>query len=418
MKVLHLNTNQEGGAALCAMRLHKALLVQGVESKMLFAEGESLPDDVDGAIAKKDLSIRIQKLSLFHKVATIFSYLPWYKSVRKYDRILRIVNRSGLLLNHPYSGYKSIVNHPLVKWADIIHLHWVPGFVDYPTFFKNINKPIVWTLHDKYPMVGTMHYSSKYFPVPDSLSKFDNYCAIIKRNGILKSKKLHVVAISQTVKMECNDSDILKGIPCHLINNGIDATIFQPYNVRRTFLNSYLKSQLFKITDNTIVFLFVSHWISDKNKGVDRIVVALNKIKHEDIALIVVGRQLAALELQPSFPILYTGAVNNELELAKLYSLSNFFVSASYEETFGQTITEALACGCPVIATPTGVAPEIIDSSNGVLANGYDSEDIAEAIELAMKKEYDSKTIRESIVQRFSSDVIAKKYKNLYTQLS
>lgn len=37
VKVLHLNTFSEGGAALCVIRIDKALVQQGIDSRMLFA---------------------------------------------------------------------------------------------------------------------------------------------------------------------------------------------------------------------------------------------------------------------------------------------------------------------------------------------------------------------------------------------
>ena len=48
MKILHINTAQQGGAALCARRIHEALVKAGEDSKMLFAEGSELPSDISG----------------------------------------------------------------------------------------------------------------------------------------------------------------------------------------------------------------------------------------------------------------------------------------------------------------------------------------------------------------------------------
>ncbi|MDR2993391.1 MAG: hypothetical protein LBV11_06090, partial [Bacillus cereus] len=58
----------------------------------------------------------------------------------------------------PFSSYR-LENHPLIKEADIIHLHWIAdNFLNYPTFFKNIKQPIVWTLHDINPFRGIFHF--------------------------------------------------------------------------------------------------------------------------------------------------------------------------------------------------------------------------------------------------------------------
>lgn len=154
MKILHINTFQEGGAALCAIRINKALMSQGIESRMFFAHGASLPKGVNGAIADKDRIVRLRSNPLFAKFRHLLMRMPWYMNVEKRQVRLDNVNTHHLFLHIPYSNYTNIVHHPLVEWVDIIHLHWVSDFVDYTTFFKNIKKPIIWTLHDKYPIVG------------------------------------------------------------------------------------------------------------------------------------------------------------------------------------------------------------------------------------------------------------------------
>jgi hypothetical protein len=55
------------------------------------------------------------------------------------------------VFSFPQTVY-NITKHPLVQEADIIHLHWVANFLDYRSFFKQIQKPIVWTLHDLNPI--------------------------------------------------------------------------------------------------------------------------------------------------------------------------------------------------------------------------------------------------------------------------
>ena len=44
---------------------------------------------------------------------------------------------------------------------DIIHLHWINGgFVNIKHLAK-VDKPIVWTMRDMWPMTGGCHYSMK-----------------------------------------------------------------------------------------------------------------------------------------------------------------------------------------------------------------------------------------------------------------
>ena len=61
------------------------------------------------------------------------------------------------------------------------------------------------------------------------------------------------------------------------------------------------------------------------------------------------------------------GFVNNlvfidflpEDELIRLYSACDVFVFPSLHESFGLPVIEAMACGKPVVTTPTGIAPEL-----------------------------------------------------------
>lgn len=414
MKVLHINTGQDGGAALCAMRINNALAAHGINSKMLFAEGKSLPDGVEGAIAEKDGKSLWYSNSIFGKIKHLLMRTPWYYDEEKMFKILEEINTEHLYLHQPFTKYTNIAHHPFVEWADVIHLHWVPDFVDYPTFFKQVKKPIVWTLHDKYPAVGLQHYCSEFSPVPEYLKQIDTICRKIKREGVLKSKKLHIVAISTLDKDICSESDVLKGIPCTIIHNGVDTKIFTSIEAcsKKEVLAMYCSEDI--ITDRTKLFMFSAFGIWDNNKGLQRVIDAFEKTEQKEIALIVVGGNFENLTPTASFPIIATGLITDQTELAKLYSISDYFISASYEETFGQTITEAMACGCPVISTPTGVAPDLIHPFNGVICNGFDSNALAEGIKKALSTEYNPTRIRQHIIDEYDYSKIAQQYIELY----
>lgn len=412
MKVLHINTIQQGGAAWCAIRICKALQQEGVECRMLFAEGNSLPKGIEGAIAQQDSSLW-RRNRYTRKIKNLLSKLP-IPGPMDADRLkykIKRLNTQHLYLHQPLSNYKNISHHPLMEWADIIHLHWVADFVDYPTFFRNVKKPIVWTLHDKYPAMGVQHYSSEFFPVPQKLQEMDAYCKRIKRNGVLKAKNLNIVAISETMKDICKHSDVLTGFPITLIHNGVDANSFQMYE------RSMARKELGLLPDATI-FLFSGYSISDSNKGLDRVIQALEKSKVPNRMLVCIGNVPYNQPLPSvSFPIILSGMLDGQERIAKYYSAADIFLLASYEETFAQTPLEAMACGTPVVSTPCSGASDLINEKNGVLCKGFDSDVIAEGIREAMGKTYDRQTIREDVIARFSYDKIAKEYIKLYEEV-
>lgn len=417
MKVLHINTSQKGGAAWCAIKIGRALSRCDVDSRFLFAEGESLPSGIDGAVAKQD-NLFWQKNYFLTRCKHLYNRLPWVLDADKFTIMLKRASAhlpKELYLHQPLSFYTNIVHHPLVEWADVIHLHWVTDFVDYPSFFKEVQKPIIWTLHDKYPVEGLQHYCSSFFPLPESLKSLDDLCRKIKCKGCQKSKQLHVVAISEMMKGICESSEIFKNIPCTLIHNGVDVDAFMP--VDRLAARDYIGERLgiqYLLSQDVNIFMFSSYNIWDNNKGLKRAIDALSQVECNNKLLIVVGNKGAFEEPSAAFPIVYTGLINDQQFLSKVYTSADYFLMTSYEETFSQAPLEAMACGVPVISTPVSGATDLITPFNGVICSGHSPKAIKIGIEEALSKEYDSEIIRNHIVEEYSIAKIAKEYLKLY----
>ena len=406
MKVLHINTVQDGGAAWCARRISKALVQNGVESRMLYALGNELPQNELGAIAQKDDCPWLNMPIVGGVIWRLIRIAPFLSNANKLQEQLDAVNKDHLYLHIPLSNYTNIANHPLIDWADIIHLHWVTGFVDYPTFFKKVNKPIVWTLHDKYPAVGLQHYSSEFFPIPNELKTLDDYCKRIKRESLLKAKNLNIVAISEMMLDICRNSEVLTGFPVTLIHNGIDPNSFEIHDRIQS------RKELGLVLDATI-FLFSGYNIHDSNKGLNRVIEAMEGCDIPNKMLVCIGLSNMPVP-DASFPIILAGLLVSEAKISKYYSAADFFLQASYEETFSQTPLEAMSCGTPVISFPVSGAQDLINEENGVICDDFTIDALANGIKLAMTRGYSSDKIREDVINRFSYAKIAKQYIELY----
>lgn len=412
MKVLHINTMSTAGAALCAMRINNALVKEGIDSRMLFAQGTEVPEGINGAIAEEDKDFWYRNPWILRFKYLLARTPLWQKKDKeKVEMILRQKNcrlEKKLYLHGPYSSYKNIAHHPLVEWADVIHLHWVAYFVDYPTFFKKVKKPIVWTLHDRFPAVGALHFESSFYPVPDSLKSIDAYCRHIKRESVLQAQNLNIVAISEIMVGVCEKSDVLKGFPVTLIHNGVDTNTFQPYN------KGTARKELGLPLD-TKIFLFSANSLDDENKGLSRIIQALESLGLVNMMLLCIGKcDSEKIFSRLSFPVKVTGYVSSQMDIVKYYSAADLYLQASYIETFSQTLIEAMACGTPVVTTQSGGAKEVVHSFNGVLCKGFSSEYIALGIKQALTKDYDSTAIRQYILDNFKYEKIAKQYISLY----
>ena len=406
MKVLHINTGQQGGAAWCAIRIGKALAHEGVESRMLFAEGNTLPNGVEGAIAKEDYSSWRRVPIVAGLILRFLRHAPFLMNAEKLQDQVNAVNNDNLYLHIPLSNYKNIAYHPLVEWADIIHLHWVAGLIDYPSFFKKIKKPIVWTLHDKYPAVGLQHYSSEFYPVPEELKPLDEYCKKIKRDSLVNARSLNIVAISEMMVNICKSSEVLNGFPITLIHNGIDPSNFKRYDRLQS------RKELGLISNATI-FLFSGYNIHDPNKGLFRVVEALERCDIPNKMLVCIGMSNLPMP-ETSFPIILTGLLTSQVRISKYYSAADVYLQGSLEETFSQTPLEAMACGTPVVTLPFSGAHDLINQDNGIVCDDFTIEALAKGIQMATKRCYCGTTIREDVINRFSYDKVARQYIELY----
>lgn len=82
-------------------------------------------------------------------------------------------------------------------------------------------------------------------------------------------------------------------------------------------------------------------------------------------------------------------------ELLELYNKAQSLVLPSFYETFGFPVLEAMACGCPVIASKIPALLEIAQDS-ALFINPYKPEEIANALEEILNNQ----NLRENLIQK------------------
>ncbi|MCR5504015.1 MAG: glycosyltransferase [Elusimicrobiaceae bacterium] len=409
MKVLHITYTDAGGAGIAAMRIHQSLRRQGIDSSMLVAEKTSYDDNVLTAETCFRPSYIPPKNMILKKIKKMARKRGHFLSTEEhYNRLVELIpSTHKTFFTSPLSSY-NLNQHPAVTEADIIHLHWVANFVNYPTFFPAINKPIVWTLHDENLAYGGFHYGrerEQYYPYYAEVE--DAYCRI-KQSSLAQCKDIHVVALSKMMEDFYKTHSFLSDRPTTIIHNGIDTSIFHP-------LDRNIGRQVYHIPENKYVIVFCCVNLNDRRKGLAELVEAISKLQRPDITLLCIGSGHFNTDLPVD--IKYTGPINNPYLLAMTYSCGDLFAFPSYQEAFAQAPLEAIACGLPIVAFPCSGMEELINADNGVFCQDFTTESLVEGLREVTNKDYDTSILHNDIAQRFNSTVIANHYINLYNKI-
>jgi len=109
--------------------------------------------------------------------------------------------------------------------------------------------------------------------------------------------------------------------------------------------------------------------------------------------------------------ITYIGPVNNKEKNILLGNAKAFLMPVTWDEPFGIVMTEALACGTPVIGFKRGAIPEVVVDGY----NGYVCENVEQMI-IAVNhiKKINRENCRKVLEEKFSAQVIADQYERLY----
>ncbi len=418
MKVLIINkSSTSGGAAVAANRLFNALRENNTEVKMLVED--QIADDHEATSLSN--SYIAQKKALFRFIKERLYFLPFEK-----DKQIRYKFS-------PAVAGVDISQHPLVKEADIIHLHWINhGFLSLKNLeqlFK-LNKPVVWTMHDMWPFTGGCHYTddcNHYINncgncpfLKKSNNKDLSYKIHQKKMEIWNNANIHPVSCSKWLGTLAQTSSLLKSKTVSSIPNPINTSQFAPKNMQDCRNNFGLP------LDKKLV-LFGAADISDPRKGANYLMDALHIInkKHpqlsDDIELVIFGKTKDLDLSQYPYKVHAMNFISGINEMVQLYNSADVFILPSLQDNLPNTVMEAQSCGIPVVSFNVGGVPEmIVDNKTGFLTTLKDSDALANNIHKALFEcdtQLFKKNARVFVVDHYSNKTIAEKYNNLYTSL-
>jgi glycosyltransferase involved in cell wall biosynthesis len=264
-------------------------------------------------------------------------------------------------LRHALAAYDAL------RDCDVIHDHTLAG-------------PLVAARHTAGPVVVTTH------------SVFDEGTTPLYR---FAAGYTHVVAISQTQRASAPDVPVAA-----VIHHGLDLPAYAEGDGEGGFL------------------LFLGRIAPEK--GVHR---AIDVARLAGLPLVIAAKmreeserryfdEFVAPRLGPG--VEFVGEVSGARKLDLLARARGLLNPICWQEPFGLVMTEALACGTPVLAFPNGAATEIVeDGVTGFLRDDMD----ALAACAARLDELSRPVCRKSVEERFSAERMVRDYEALYEHL-
>jgi glycosyltransferase involved in cell wall biosynthesis len=415
---VHLNTyDGNGGAGRACIRLNRALNNQGIESKVIvhykFGKNPEIGEFNTNLLQKG------------WTAATIILERLWAK---RYFKALKTP------FSFAWFG-RSVIKHPDVKAADIIHLHWVNhGFLDpkHIAEIAKLNKHVVWTFHDSNAFTGGCHvrYTCDHFknecgncPLLKNASPNDYSHKIwLQKKKAYDKLNFSIIAPSTWMQQSAGESRLMKGKPVEQIANTLETSIFKPLDKKEAKERAGFPSNK---------FIFLSGFMpsrKDLHKGTSYLLESLELLKArlgekaKDVELVVFGNRNT--EDVPEFPFKtsFLGTISDDERLALCYAAADAFLIPSLEDNLPYTVMESLSCGTPVVTFKTGGIPDMVKhQQNGYLAVYRSSESFADGMEWVINhpdRGKLDKAARQTIMENFSEEVIGKKHIDLYKKIT
>lgn len=240
--------------------------------------------------------------------------------------------------------------------------------------------------------------------------------------GTVKGKMmayLHILCLKNKVIVSCSNSVAKQlyfkyGIDLHVIQNGVDKDIyFRLDDEKKMVLRKELHLPIRKK-----IFIFIGVLITRKDP-ITAIKGFLNSKIKDNCFLVVIGDGFLKEQCQElclnNENVLFLGNIPETLNYLRA---ADFYLSTALSEGLPTSVMEALSCGLPVLLSD-------IDPHQELLGSIYDwkfyfethkSESLANKIDAIVNEEYEflSRQCRSVIDLHINSEIMAKKYQELY----
>lgn len=392
MRVVHVNFDavKKGGATIAMLRTIDAQRHAGMDVEIACRR---LPE----AKGSKQLHPSLVGLSV-EKVSKVLLHLLYGAH-----------HQSTGLINMGVAGQINALK------PDVVQMNWIQantiGFKE----LKKIEVPIVWMTHDLWSMLGLRAYpiDESFKTTGCSESWLDHLVWKEKCKSIQAMRdRMCVVGPSRWAAKQAEESVTFRGCRAEFI----------PYPLSDEFIAaSRTVAKLPKTRKEKFTILFGAALnYRDPIKGYDRLMAALSRLPVESRKSMSVrvfgsvGDPIVENDVEVSF----LGRLDQK-GLIEAYHDADMFSFSSRQETWGQTKTEALSCGTPVVAfDETACAEGITHGVNGWVAAANDIDGYAEGINWLLEMWQKGDGLRfPDVTTDYTLDAVGRQWYDLYRSL-
>lgn len=401
--------SHSGGAAQATVRLHRALRARGLDSTLR-------APCIDGA-EPGVFPVGFWPTARHAQLRLALDQLPrWLSGSFGPDQFTTALGPAPLGLATALSK------------ADLLHLHWIGKGALPLRRLASVRQPVVWTLHDMWPVTGGCHYDA-------GCGRFTATCGRCPVLGsrraqdlsrrVLEAKRdaysrldLTFLAPSRWMAETVQASALGQEVPVRAIPNALDRQAFAPVNA------SLARSAMALPARATVIAFAAMGGAAEPRKGFDLLAAALpalrDRLASHELHLLVIGGPADAAAAA-TMPTTGTGYLSTEQAVAQALSAADVLIAPSRQDNLPNTVLEALACGVPAVAFDVGGLPDLIHHRrNGYLARPFDADDLARGAAWVLEDPERHATLRQAAREstaRFAPEVVASQHISLYREI-
>lgn len=397
MKIAVLGTHElTGGAAAAAYRLCRGLRLRGDVSVRYYVEHR----ERDGSDA-----IEFTETGMAGRI--VKDVCDWVGYAR---------SEGGRRWNRRWQ-LKKLLNLLAVEKPDVINLHafneWSrPGLPRACAAAFSEIAPVVWTLHDLWPLTGVRGFTGSYARSRQAV--LDGAKTPDGRALVRIGQRLTFVGPSGWMcELASAGYGTANGI--ERIPYGIDTDEFCPMHQKSA-------REVWRLPEAPPIVLALSHHLHSTLKGIETLLEAADRLP-AGTTLLLAGYPGTDPDLYRRSNVKLIEPIHDVRLLRTLYACADIVAVPSHEDNLPNVMLEALACGVPVVGAKVGGIPDVVrPGETGWLVDSHDPSEWAAVLSDAIADVRSAPAVwrertRRAVEQEYALSVQADRYRELFERI-